>query len=57
MNVLQDYKLKYEYPKQPRKSIYSTLANRRASRRANTTTNNLSAAHEVAIKSVGKKSI
>ena len=55
MNVLQDYKLKFEYPKQPRKSIYSTLANRRASRRANTTTNNLSAAHEVAVKSVGGK--
>ena len=55
MNVLQDYKLKYEYPKQPRKSIYSTLANRRASRRTNTITNNLSAVYEVATKSVGGK--
>ena len=55
MNVLDTYKLHYETPKQPHKSIYSTLANRRASRRTNTITNNLSAAHEVAIKSVGEK--
>lgn len=36
MNVLQDYTLKYENPKQPHKSIYSTLASRRASKRTNT---------------------
>ena len=55
MNVLDTYKLHYETPKQPRKSIYSTLANRRANKRTNTITNNLSAAHEVAVKSVGGK--
>ena len=36
MNVLDTYKLHYETPKQPHKSIYSTLANRRANKRTNT---------------------